>query len=84
MSEAIESVLWNESVQMWFDFDILNSKQRNYFYTSNLFPLWAECYDVTKRDQVSFFSMKILTKQDFEESNYKIVTFNLTAATLKL
>ena len=37
---------------MWFDFDILNKKQRIYFYPSNLFPLWAECYDVTRKEEV--------------------------------
>jgi alpha,alpha-trehalase len=52
LAAAIESVLWNESAQMWFDFDIVNEKQRNYFYPSNLFPLWAECYDFTRREEV--------------------------------
>ena len=52
LASAIESVLWNESAQMWFDFDLLNNKQRQFFYPSNLFPLWAECYDQTKKEQV--------------------------------
>jgi alpha,alpha-trehalase len=53
LAAAIDAVLWNEEAKMWFDFDILNKKQRIYFYPSNLFPLWAECYDVTRKEEVN-------------------------------
>lgn len=42
-SIAIEQVLWNEDQGIWLDFDLLNNKQRPYFYASNLAPLWAGC-----------------------------------------
>ena len=48
---------------MWFDFDIINEKPRVHFYPSNLSPLWAECYDVTRREQVKLELHALLTKQ---------------------
>ncbi|XP_046649837.1 trehalase-like [Daphnia pulicaria] len=43
--EAIQMVLWNEEEGVWLDYDMLNSRSRNYFYASNISPLWAECWD---------------------------------------
>eukprot|EP00095_Tigriopus_kingsejongensis_P003748 maker-scaffold911_size81771-snap-gene-0.16 protein:Tk03748 transcript:maker-scaffold911_size81771-snap-gene-0.16-mRNA-1 annotation:"hypothetical protein DAPPUDRAFT_314347" len=42
--DAIEHVLWNEEEGSWFDFDLMNMKQRKQFYPSNIGPLWANCY----------------------------------------
>eukprot|EP00094_Tigriopus_californicus_P007335 TCALIF_07059-PB protein Name:"Similar to Trehalase (Apis mellifera)" AED:0.31 eAED:0.31 QI:0/0.7/0.81/0.81/0.8/0.81/11/303/598 len=42
--EALENVMWNEEKGSWFDFDLLNKRQRPYFYPSNAGPLWANCY----------------------------------------
>ena len=41
---AIYKVLWNNDEGAWFDYDVVNKKQRLNFYPSNLAPLWAECY----------------------------------------
>lgn len=40
-------VLWNEEEGIWLDYDQVNSAPRNYFYASNVAPLWAECWDRT-------------------------------------
>eukprot|EP00096_Caligus_rogercresseyi_P015784 TRINITY_DN8258_c0_g1_i1.p1 TRINITY_DN8258_c0_g1~~TRINITY_DN8258_c0_g1_i1.p1 ORF type:complete len:385 (-),score=15.52 TRINITY_DN8258_c0_g1_i1:4-1158(-) len=37
--KSIDSILWNSTEGIWFDFDILNNKPRTYFYPSNLTPL---------------------------------------------
>ncbi|XP_023702103.1 trehalase [Cryptotermes secundus] len=42
---AVTAVHWNEKVGTWLDYDILNNKSREYFYPSNLAPLWTQCYD---------------------------------------
>jgi alpha,alpha-trehalase len=42
---AVNAVHWNENVGTWLDYDILNNKPREYFYPSNLAPLWTKCYD---------------------------------------
>lgn len=38
-------LLWNEDEKMWFDFDTKTGVGRNYFYASNLAPLWTGSYD---------------------------------------
>ena len=53
IKKAINAVLWNEQEKMWFDYDLQNDKQRKYFYPSNLFPLWAECYESSDRAMVA-------------------------------
>lgn len=42
LEEAIYDVLFWKGV--WFDFDMKLGKHREYFYPSNLAPLWAEVY----------------------------------------
>ncbi len=44
LAAAVDDLLWNAAEGAWFDFDIVNDKQRIAFYPSNLAPLWAECY----------------------------------------
>lgn len=38
----IKQVFWNEEVGIWLDYDISNQKHRNYFYPTNLAPLWMQ------------------------------------------
>jgi len=38
-------LLWNEEENMWLDFDTSTGESRNYFYASNLAPLWTGSYD---------------------------------------
>jgi alpha,alpha-trehalase len=42
---AVTAVHWSERDGTWLDYDILNNKHRDYFYPSNLAPLWTHCYD---------------------------------------
>ncbi|XP_041372836.1 trehalase-like [Gigantopelta aegis] len=41
--EAINSVLWNEIQGVWQDYYDPTASHRNYFFPSNVFPLFAEC-----------------------------------------
>lgn len=41
---AMDHVLWNEEDGTWYDYDILNGKQRRFFTPSNLIPLWTEAF----------------------------------------
>ena len=50
--EAVEAVLWDAETGIWFDYDLVNSKPRKYFYPSNLVPLWAGCYNKEKVDDI--------------------------------
>ncbi|XP_025201999.1 trehalase-like [Melanaphis sacchari] len=42
---GINALLWNEDEKMWLDFDTTIAESRNYFYASNLAPLWTGSYD---------------------------------------
>ncbi|XP_022168523.1 trehalase-like [Myzus persicae] len=42
---GINALLWNEDEKMWLDFDTTTAESRNYFYASNLAPLWTGSYD---------------------------------------
>lgn len=33
----------------WFDWDLINNKHREYFYVSNIVPLWTESYSMPKK-----------------------------------
>lgn len=35
---AIQSVLWNEEDGVWYDYDLINNKQRKIFSTTNILP----------------------------------------------
>ncbi|CAH2243731.1 jg8790 [Pararge aegeria aegeria] len=48
--EAIEHVLWHEDVGAWLDFNLESGRRRDYFYPSNIVPLWTGCYDVERSD----------------------------------
>jgi alpha,alpha-trehalase len=52
-AEAIESVLWNETVGMWQDFDMKSVKQIGTFYSSTLVPLATQCYSLNQTDSVT-------------------------------
>ncbi|KAM3959901.1 LOW QUALITY PROTEIN: trehalase-2 [Aphomia sociella] len=48
--EAIEKVLWHEDVGAWLDFNLESGRGRDYFYPSNLAPLWTGCYDKERKE----------------------------------
>ncbi|KAJ9574970.1 hypothetical protein L9F63_007860, partial [Diploptera punctata] len=55
---AVTAVLWNDTLGTWLDYDILNNKQRDYFYPSNLAPLWTYCYNIVNQTEVSYYAQK--------------------------
>ncbi|KAL0271426.1 UNVERIFIED_CONTAM: hypothetical protein PYX00_008531 [Menopon gallinae] len=50
--EAVNKVLWLDQVGIWLDYDLLNEKERDYFYPSNFAPLWTGCYDKDQKDYI--------------------------------
>lgn len=40
--------MWVEEKGCWFDWDLMNNKHRDYFYGSNVVPLWTESYSMPK------------------------------------
>ncbi|XP_066997114.2 trehalase isoform X2 [Anabrus simplex] len=49
--DAVTKVLWHEEVGAWLDYDMINDMKRDYFYPSNIAPLWTGCYHAEQRDQ---------------------------------
>ncbi|XP_050685580.1 trehalase-like isoform X2 [Leptidea sinapis] len=48
--EAIEEVLWHEDVGAWLDYSMESNRRRDYFYPSNVAPLWTGCYDKGRKE----------------------------------
>ena len=60
--EAVTAVLWHDEVGAWLDYDILNEIKRDYFYPTNVLPLWASCYDIAKKEEYVSKVLKYLEK----------------------
>ncbi|KDR17472.1 Trehalase [Zootermopsis nevadensis] len=58
--EAVTAVLWHDEVGAWLDYDSMNEVKRDYFYPTNVAPLWTGCYK-DKETQVGKI-MKYLQK----------------------
>lgn len=52
-------VLWLDDVGVWLDYDILSDKERDYFYPTNLSPLWTGCYDMADKEYTVGKVMKV-------------------------
>uniref|UniRef100_A0AB38ZEW6 Trehalase n=1 Tax=Oncocephalus sp. TaxID=2944721 RepID=A0AB38ZEW6_9HEMI len=60
--EAVNEVLWHPVAGAWLDYDLINNKKRDYFYPSNLAPLWTNCYPKDKRQYYVESTLKYLEK----------------------
>ncbi|XP_025410177.1 trehalase-like isoform X2 [Sipha flava] len=60
--EAVTAVLWHEEVGAWLDYDMLNEIKRDYFYPTNISPLWTGCYDPAKAEYFVSRTLKYLEK----------------------
>lgn len=70
--EAVDKVLWHEDLGIWLDYDISNNKRREYFYATNLAPLWAGCFF---KDRIEETADKILRYLE----NQKVVSLQNTS-----
>lgn len=60
--KAVTAVLWHDEVGAWLDYDILNDIKRDYFYPTNILPLWTKCYDTEKKGEYVSKVLKYLEK----------------------
>ncbi|KAL0268857.1 UNVERIFIED_CONTAM: hypothetical protein PYX00_010664 [Menopon gallinae] len=58
--QAVTDVLYHPDLGIWLDYDLRNDIRREYFYPSNLAPLWTECYDKSKVKEVASGVVKYL------------------------
>ncbi|XP_066588279.1 trehalase-like isoform X2 [Prorops nasuta] len=60
--KAVTAVMWHDEVGAWLDYDIINDIKRDYFYPTNILPLWTNCYDPGKRHDYVSKVLKYLEK----------------------
>lgn len=64
-------VLWHEEAGTWYDWDIINNKHREYFYVSNITPLWTGSYTMSKK-HVAAKTIQYLIDSKIIEDDYSI------------
>ncbi|XP_050432885.1 trehalase-like isoform X2 [Adelges cooleyi] len=69
--KGIQEVLWRNDLGAWFDWDTMNNKSREYFYVSNIVPLWTGSYDMPKKSVASKV-LGYLKDQHVIEPDYSI------------
>ncbi|XP_029341666.1 trehalase-like [Acyrthosiphon pisum] len=62
--EAVTAVLWDEEVGAWLDFDMINNIRRNYFYPTNISPLWTGCYSKNNKDYLVTRVIKYMNRTE--------------------
>lgn len=50
--DAIEAVLYHEDLGHWLDYDLLNSKRRDYWVPTNFAPLFTGSFNIENRGRV--------------------------------
>ncbi|KAM9318761.1 trehalase [Pholidichthys leucotaenia] len=56
--KAVESVLWDAERGAWFDFNLVTNSRNFEFYTSNLAPVWAQCYSQSEMGEKAMKYLK--------------------------
>ncbi|XP_060536907.1 trehalase isoform X2 [Cylas formicarius] len=61
---ATTAVLWHDEIGSWLDYDLDNSIKRDYYYISNVTPLWTGCYNMTEKDRIIKSVLKYLQNKN--------------------
>lgn len=59
--EAITAVLWNEDDGIWYDYDLINDKQRKYFSVTNFIPFASFAYNRNDSEKIAEAVMKYIS-----------------------
>lgn len=62
--QAVEAVLWHEDIGAWLDYDIINEEKRDYFYPTNVSPLWTGCFNKTNKEKTIKNVLKYLQNEN--------------------
>lgn len=63
---AIKAVLWNEEDGIWYDYDLINNKQRKIFLASNFIPLASFAYDANDSVKIATGILKYISKNNLD------------------
>lgn len=58
--ETVTDVFWHNDLGIWLDYDAENSMRRDYFYPSNIVPLWTGAYKKEDTNQIVRLVLKYL------------------------
>lgn len=62
--DAVTAVLWHDEVGAWLDYDLSNSIKRDYFYPTNIAPLWTGCYRQSDKEKIVKHVLKYLQNKN--------------------
>ncbi|XP_030756589.1 trehalase-like isoform X2 [Sitophilus oryzae] len=62
--EATTAVLWHEEIGAWLDYDLYNAVKRDYFYPTNISPLWTGCYNASDKEKIVRSVLKYLQNKN--------------------
>ncbi|ERL85426.1 hypothetical protein D910_02846 [Dendroctonus ponderosae] len=65
--KSIQMVFYDENEGIWLDYDPVLKRSRNYFYPSNFAPLWAETYELSKREEYGRRAAAYFVKQEIDQ-----------------
>lgn len=63
--------MWRPDRGAWFDWDLINGKHRDYFFVSNLTPLWTGSYNMSKK-AIASAVLGYLKNEHIIEPDYSI------------
>ncbi|KAL1493122.1 hypothetical protein ABEB36_011243 [Hypothenemus hampei] len=63
---ATTAVLWHEEIGSWLDYDLQNQVKRDYFYPTNIAPLWTGCYNKTEKEKIVRSVLKYLQNKNIQ------------------
>ncbi|XP_050422492.1 trehalase-like isoform X1 [Adelges cooleyi] len=66
---GIDALLWNEAAGIWMDYDISTQTHRNYFYPTNLTPLWTGSYNKRLTRDYGELAVNYLLKNEIINAN---------------
>jgi len=72
--DAVMAVLWHEDVGAWLDYDLINKIRRNYFYPTNISPLWTGCFYHNITDDIVSRVLKYMDKPEILNNSAGIPT----------
>ena len=64
LQEAVMEVMFEPESGTWRDYDLLNKKQREFYFASNLFPLWTDCYPTERKEELGTKAVQYLVNKD--------------------
>lgn len=63
--------MWRGDKGVWFDWDLINHKHREWFFVSNIVPLWTGSYSMSK-ETVANAVLGYLINRKIIEPDYSI------------